>query len=98
MADDILVHLNTVTEPGYIIIDLSDSNPNIEDIVILFNTYMRGSKAWIQHPNLKELFLLTHDSILSRTNTYTDSFEFGHLQVRVFHKLETALEFIQQLA
>jgi hypothetical protein len=94
IADEIMDHLNRVSEPNYVIIDLSNSNPSIEDIVISFNTYMRGNKAWIRHPNLKELFVLTHDPILSKTNSFTDSFQLGQLQVRVFHKLETAIAFI----
>lgn len=96
VADEMLDRLNEAEKPSYVILDLSDYDPSIEDIVLSFNTYLRGDKAWISHPNLKELFLLTHDSVLSRTNTYTDSFQVGQLPVKVFHKLETAMTFIDR--
>ena len=98
IAEDILDHLNAFSQPHFVILDLTSTIPNIEDIVFSFNAYTRGSNAWINHPNLKELLILTSDpSENQETANQTKDFQFGDLRIRVFPELDSALCCINQL-
>ena len=96
IAAEILDGLNEMNRPGYVIIDLTHNMPGIEDLIITFNSYVRGSRAWLRHPNLKEFVIIACDSVVNTPFREMRKIQLGDISIRVFTRLETALDFIHQ--
>ena len=96
IAAEILNSLNELDRPGYIVIDLTQNTPGIEDLVITFNSYVRGSRAWLRHPNLKEFVLITCAEAVQTKHKDMRKIQLGDISIRIFNRLESALTFVGQ--
>jgi len=96
IAAEILESLNGFETPGYVIFDLTHNMPGIEDLIIAFNSYVRGSRAWLRHPNLKEFVLVTQDTDKLSPSREMRKILLGDIPVRIFTQSDTALDFISQ--
>lgn len=66
--------------------------PGLDDIIWGANQGARGSNAVIQHPTMREIYVVSTNPVLSLAARGLRSEAFGNARVSVFPTLEEALE------
>ncbi len=93
--------LDQVSEPVYLIIDLTEISFSLDELVVGSNFAARGqhitdtrgqSPLW-KHPNIKELIFVTDKRLIKLAVMGLDSLAFGNIQAKAFETQEEALAY-----
>ncbi len=88
--------IRTTKEPLFWILDLSRIRINITTMMVLANKYLRGSEAMWQHPNIRQLCIITGDDLVVKMAAGIASSDlFGNRHIKVFQSREDTLAFVR---
>lgn len=88
--------IRSAKEPLFWILDLSRIRINITTMMVLANKYLRGSEAMWQHPNIRQLCIITGDDLVVKMAAGIASSDlFGNQNIKVFQSREDTLAFAQ---
>ena len=87
---------NTLSEPAYLIIDIRNVRLGLDDVTLSANQTARDRPDVINHPNLRELLVVTKDGLLKLAIQGMSSPIFGSMRIRVFDTPEAALDYCRE--
>lgn len=88
--------LDTMSQPVYYILDLTDINLSFSDIVLSANLATRGDQPAFHHPNVIEMLVVTRDATLRMAALGLQHPVFGNAKMKVFDTYEDALAHTSQ--
>lgn len=91
-------HLEAAPEPLFYIVDLTQHQLNISDIMQGANTGARSDESIWRHENIREVIFVSPDKTVQRAVAGLNSDVFGNFQAETFNTMGEALAFLRQAA
>lgn len=88
--------LDTLPEPGYLIMDLRTLNIHMEDMAAMACLAALGPDALLHHPNLRETLIASADAMLRLAAQGMRTATYGNVSLRVFVTPEQALDYCRE--
>lgn len=84
--------LSAAQSPMFYIVDVTiEPRFNLDDLMFVSQRITRGQNAIMQHPNLREHMLVTHNPVMQR---YSKALP-GSVKARAFDTLDEALDYVR---
>jgi hypothetical protein len=96
LAADIMVLLNQVPSPVYLVNDLSQHHmPDVEELIFGGKVLSYGYDTVFHHPNTREILIVTQNEILRVSFLSGISKDFGKVLLTVFDTLDDAMAYVR---
>lgn len=90
---DIKAVLDSLEETIYYIVDVCDVRVSLQDAILGANTAARGTGAYMHHPNIMGVVVVTQSKLLGLASKGLSSDVFGNVPVSVSETMEDALAY-----
>ncbi len=88
--------LDSVDEPIFYILDLSNLTINIHDLISGTNSSSRGEDPLWHHPNIREFLVVSQSKLIQLAAAGLNSVSFGNLEAKMFGSLDEALAYCRE--
>jgi hypothetical protein len=85
--------LDSISEPVFLILDMSNAQLGLDDLMRGASDAFRGDNPTFKHPNIREVLQVSDDPTLELAAEGMNSAVFGNIKIRLFETLEDALAY-----
>ena len=85
--------LDRVSEPVFLILDVSKAEIDLDEILHGASSAYRGSNPIFRHPNIRQILQVSDNPAFEMAARGLNSESFGSVKVELFHTLKEALEY-----
>jgi hypothetical protein len=91
VAEDLIALLDSLAAPVYLVFDVTNLHFDLADILAASNESTRGAQAFLHHPRVREVVVITTNSALQLAVRGMRSDVFGNVRISAFSAMNEAM-------
>jgi hypothetical protein len=96
MTTHVVSVFNTLSEPAFLIVDMRHIRLSLDDVTKKANQAARERPDVLNHPNMRELLVVSQDNLIKLAIQGMSSPIFGNLRFKAFDTPEMALDYCRE--